>query len=66
MVTDIVDGPGLFVVDGTESLFDGTRQKVERMEYAVGGGNGRLGEISVEELDCVREKTMLGDGIDHV
>ena len=54
------------MVDSIRDVFYGTRQKFERLEYAVGGGNGRLGEISVEELDCVREKTMLGDGIDHV
>ena len=36
------------------------------MDYAVGGGNGRLGEIAVEEFNCIGEKKMLGDGIYHV
>ena len=25
-----------------------------------------MGEIAVEEFDCIREKKMLGDSIDHV
>ena len=36
------------------------------MDYEVRGGHGRLGEISVEEFDCVGEEEMLGDGTDHM
>ena len=53
-------------MDGSRNVFYGTQQKVECMEYAVRGGHGRLGEIYVEEFDCIREKKMLGDSIDHV
>ena len=44
----------------------GTCQKVERMDYEVGGGHVRLGEIAVEEFNCIGENKILGDGIDHV
>ena len=54
------------MVDGIRKFFYGTRQKVERMDYAVRGGNGRLGEISLEEFDCIGEKKMLGDRINHM
>ena len=54
------------MVDGTRNFFYGKRQKVERMEYEVGGGHGRLDEISMEEFDCIVEKKILGDSIDHV
>ena len=57
---------GGFVVDGSRNVFYGTRQKVELMDYAVGGGHSRLGEITVEEFNCIREKNMLGDSIEHV
>ena len=36
------------------------------MDYAVEGGHGRLGEIAMEEFNCIGENKMLGDGIDHV
>ena len=36
------------------------------MDYEVRGGHGRLGEISVEEFDCVGEDEMLGDGINDM
>ena len=41
------------MVDDSRNVFYGTRQKVERMDYAVGGGNGRLGEIALEGSDCI-------------
>ena len=41
-------------MDGIRSVCDGTQQKFERMDYVVRGGHGRLGEIAVEEFDCVR------------
>ena len=47
-------GRELFMVDVIGSVFDSTRQKFERMDYVVRGGHGRLGEIAVEEFDCVR------------
>ena len=65
-VTELGDGRDLFVVGGIGSVYDGTQKKVERMDYAVGGGHGRLGEVAVEELNCVGEKKMLGDGIDYM
>ena len=54
------------MMDGIRSVFDSTRQKVERVDYAAGGGNGRWGKIAVEEFNCVEEDEMLGDGIDHM
>ena len=36
------------------------------MDYTVGEVNSRLGEITVEEFNCIRENKMLGDIIDHV
>ena len=36
------------------------------MDYVVGGGHGSLGEIYVEEFNCIGENKMLGDGINHV
>ena len=65
-VTELGYGQELFVVDSSRKVFYGTRKKVERMDYAVGGLHGRLGEIYVEEFNCIREKKILGDGIDHV
>ena len=56
----------LFVVDGSRSVFYVTRQKVERMDSAVGVGHFRSGEIAVEEFDCIGENKMLGDNIDHM
>ena len=56
----------MFVVDVSGNVIYVTRQKVERMEYEVGGGHVRLVEIAVEEFTCIRENKMLGDGIDHV
>ena len=53
------------MVDIIGSAFYGTQQKFERMDYAVGEGHVRLGEIAVDEFDCVREKKMTGDGINH-
>ena len=54
------------MVDIIGSICDGTRHKVERMDYAVRGGHIRLGEIAVEGFDCVGEQKMLGDGINNV
>ena len=36
------------MVDGIRSVFHITRHKIECIDYAVGGGHGRLGEIAVE------------------
>ena len=36
------------------------------MDYAVEGVHGRLGEIAVEEFDCIVENRMIGGSIDHV
>ena len=36
------------------------------MDYALREGHSRLGEIAVEEFNCIGEKKMLGDGIYHV
>ena len=36
------------------------------MDYAFGCGYSRLGEIYVEEFDCVGEDEMLGDGINDM
>ena len=65
-VTELEYGRELFVVDGSRNISYGTWQKVECMDYAVGGRHGRLGEIAVEEFNCIEEKKMLGDGIDNV
>ena len=54
------------MLDGIRNVFYGTWQKVERMDYAVGGGHRSLGEIDVKEFDIIGEKKMLGDSIDHV
>ena len=54
------------MVDGSRNIFYGTQNKVDRMDYAVRGGHCRLGEIAVEEFDCIGENNMLGDSIDHV
>ena len=54
------------MVDGIGSVCDGIQHKVERMDYGVGGGHGRLGKIAMEEFDCVGENKMLDGGIDHV
>ena len=51
------------MVDGSRNVFYGTRQKIERMDYEVGGINSRLVDIAVEEFDCVRENKMLGYSI---
>ena len=56
----------MFVVDGSRSVFYGTRQKFECIDYAVGGRHGRLGEMTVEESNCIREKKMIGDSINHM
>ena len=54
------------MVDSIRDVFYGTRQKFERLVYAVGGGHGRVGEIAVEEFEFIGENNMLGDRIDHV
>ena len=54
------------VVSGSRNVFYGTQQKVERVDYAVGGGHGKLGEIVVDEFDCIRENKMIGDSINHM
>ena len=41
------------MVEISRNVFYDARQKVERMDYAVGGLNSRLGEIAVDEFDCV-------------
>ena len=56
----------MFMVDDIGSICGSTQQKVECMDYTVRGRHVRLGEIAVEEFDCVREKKMIGEGIDHV
>ena len=43
----------MFVFDGRRNVFYGTKEKFESMDYAVGGRHGRLGEIIVEEFDCI-------------
>ena len=53
-------------MDDSGNVSYGTQQKVEHMEYVVRGGHGRLGEIAVEEFNCIGEKKILGDGINHV
>ena len=65
-ITELGNGRELIVVDDSSNVFYVTRQKVEHMEYAVGGGNGGLGKIAVGEFDCIREKNMLGYSINHV
>ena len=65
-VVELRYGQALFVVDDIRSVCYGTQQKVERIHYAVIRRHSRLGEISMEEFDCVGEKNMLGDNIDHV
>ena len=37
-------------MDGSRDIFYGTRQKNERIDYAVRGGHGSLGDIYVEEF----------------
>ena len=58
--------PRVFVMESIGSVCDGTQQKVEHMEYVVGGVHGSLGEIAVEEFNVVVEKKILGDSINHV
>ena len=65
-VKELGDNHELILVDIRRNVFYGTIQNVERMDYAVGGGQCRLDEIAMEEFDCIRENKMLGDSIDHV
>ena len=42
-VTNLGDGRELFVVECSRNVFYAIRHKFDRMDYAVGGGHGKLG-----------------------
>ena len=59
--------------EGEVEVFPGIHVRVkgglpedECIDYAVGGRHGRLGEMTVEESNCIREKKMIGDSINHM